>query len=331
MPLVETLPVGDGCAQWPVWATTARIVVTDPDRLAQATSIVRAELDAVDTACSRFRPDSELEAAARDGGRAVPVSNRLAGLVSTALAAARDTNGDVDPTLAAALTAIGYDRDFADLGSARLQAGGSTRDRATGPSVSLTVSPIANWRDIKLEQDHTRAGGCRLTIPRGVRLDLGATAKAWAADRCAALVASACRTGVLVSLGGDIATAGPNPDGWTILVQDGAGQPASSVDIPAGAAIATSSTISRQWTSGPRTLHHILDPRTGAPAPRVWRTASVVAGTCVAANTASTAAIVRGHRAPAWLSRLDLAARLVDVDGAVITVGGWPQPVEVTR
>ena len=87
MPLVETLPIGADTAQWPVWGTVARIVVTDPARLAEATHLVRAELAAVDAACSRFRADSELRAACRAGGRPVTVSPLLADLVSAALIA----------------------------------------------------------------------------------------------------------------------------------------------------------------------------------------------------------------------------------------------------
>jgi thiamine biosynthesis lipoprotein len=166
-----------------------------------------------------------------------------------------------------------------------------------------------------------------------VRLDLGATAKAFAADRCAALVALRCDTGVLVSVGGDIATAGPAPDdrighgyghGWGVRVQDGHGEPACTVTLPAGAALATSSTIARTWQSGTLKLHHILEPRTGAPARAVWRTASVAARTCVDANTLATAALVRGTRARQWLESLGAPARLVAADGDVVTVGGWP-------
>ena len=73
-------------------------------------------------------------------------------------------------------------------------------------------------------------------------------------------------------------------------------------------------------------LHHILDPRTGRPAAPVWRTVSVAAGTCVDANAASTAAIIRGRDAMGWLTRNFLPARLVDAKGAVFTVGGWPEP-----
>jgi FAD:protein FMN transferase len=303
MPLVETLPLGDGCAQWNVWGTVARIVVTDPRHLHAATALVQAELAAVDAACSRFRPDTELEDVYRARGYPVRVSDRLAHLVAAAVHAAADTDGDVDPTLGAALAALGYDRDFSVLA-------------ATDSRRIAIVRPV-DWREIRLD-------GNLLTVPAGARMDLGATAKAWAADRCAALVADTCDTGVLIALGGDIATAGPATGGWDILVQDGPDQPTCTVNLPARAAIATSSTISRNWRQGTQTFHHILSPRTGYPATRTWRTASVVAHTCVAANTMSTAAIIRGDRARAWLHERDAAARLVTADGAIITCGGWP-------
>jgi thiamine biosynthesis lipoprotein len=225
--------------------------------------------------------------------------------VAVALDAAYRTGGDVSPTVGGALVHLGYDRDLALL-------------PATNRQAAPRVSAVPNWRDVRLD-------GRDLTVPPGVLLDLGATAKAHAADRCARLAAVGCGTGVLVSLGGDIATAGPAPDGgWRVLVQDGPAQPGETVALPAGAALATSSTISRQWRAGGRLLHHILDPRTCQPAPPVWRTVSVAAARCLDANTAGTAAIVRGHRALDWLRAQGLPARLVDADGRVRTLGGWP-------
>ena len=128
-----------------------------------------------------------------------------------------------------------------------------------------------------------------------------------------------------MSLGGDIATAGPAPDGgWQIRVQDGPDQPYAAVTLPGGAALATSSTHSRRWRSAGELVHHIIDPRTGRPAAPVWRTTSVAAFTCVRANTLSTAALVRGAAAVAWLRELGAPARLVAADGTVVTVGAWP-------
>ena len=99
--------------------------------------------------------------------------------------------------------------------------------------------------------------------------------------------------------------------------------PSAVVAIRSGG-LATSSTAARRWRRGGDVLHHILDPRSGLPAAPVWRTVSVAAATCTDANIASTAAIIRGEAAPAWLAGLGLAARLVAESGAVLTLGGWP-------
>ncbi|XVV11094.1 FAD:protein FMN transferase [Actinoplanes sp. CA-131856] len=321
MPLIETLPIGADTAQWTVWGTVARVVVTDPAAIDEAAAIVREELAAVDLACSRFRTDSELRQVTP--GRAVAISPLLAELVGAALRAARETDGDVDPTIGAALHGLGYDRDFAEItgrgsgaDAAAVTGLGYDRDfaavtgRRVAPAVRVFAAP--DWRSVRLHDG-------RLTVPAGVLLDLGATAKAVAADRCAALVAERLGTGVMVALGGDIATAGAAPDGgWKVLVQDRPGDPSHAVRLPSGAAVATSSTASRTWGH----LHHILDPRTGLPAPRVWRTVTVAAHSCLRANTLTTAAIVRGRGASGLLR--GVPSRLVTPDLDVVRQGGWP-------
>ncbi len=309
MPLRERLPLDSGTAQWPVWGTTARLVITDRVRLRTARRLVANHLAAVDKACSRFRPNSEVCRLLRAAGRPVRVSALLAELVTAALRAARLSDGDVDPTLGTAMQRLGYERDLSLLPTCGGWFEGRER-RAPG------------WRNVRLD-------GRDLTVPAGVLLDLGATAKAYAADHCARMVAERCGVGVQVSLGGDIATAGTAPDGgWRILVGDQPDEPATTVTLPGGAALATSSTISRQWQHSGRRLHHILDPRTCRPVPPVWRTVSVAAYRCVDANTFSTAAVVRGDAAPAWLRSLGVPARLVTADRQVLTLGQWPAEVQ---
>jgi thiamine biosynthesis lipoprotein len=294
--------------------TGVQVIVTDGCQLAAARAMLEADLAAVDLACSRFRPDSEIVALDRaTGAGPVEVSPLLAEAIAVALRAARLTDGDVDPTVGAAMDAVGYDRDFSLV-------------PREGPAVKLTVRTIPGWRQVEFDE---RARLLRL--PPGVRLDLGATAKAWAADRAAARIATATGGGVLVSLGGDVAVCGPAPDGgWRIRVQDISGRPEDPPTGPSAVVairtggLATSSTAARRWRRGGDVLHHILDPRTGLPAEAVWRTVSVAAATCTDANIASTAAIIRGRAAPAWLTELGLPARLVDEAGRVHTVGGWP-------
>lgn len=302
MPLAETLPIGPGTAQWSLWSTTARLVVTDPGSLPQARGVVTDLTARVEAACSRFRPDSELSRLPADG-RPVRVSALLAELVAAALLAARRTDGDVDPTLGDALAAAGYDRTFVLIGD------GPVRDLVPGTRL---------WEQVRLDGD-------LLHLPTGVRLDLGATAKAWTADRCARAVVAECGGGALVALGGDIATAGDAPaGGWRVLVRDLPDEPGCQIALEAGGALATSSTVSRTWRRDGRSMHHILDPRTGAPAAGPWRTVSVAAASCEEANTVTTAGIVRGLDALPWLRELGVPARLVGRSGKVLTLGGWP-------
>jgi thiamine biosynthesis lipoprotein len=163
-----------------------------------------------------------------------------------------------------------------------------------------------------------------------VLIDLGATAKALAADRAARAIASAADTGVLVNLGGDIAVSGPPPpSGWRVeidAVPACAGVPLAARPVIAilDGGLATSSPVSRVWYRGRQPVHHIVDPRTGAPASSCWSAASVAAASCVDANAASTAAIIKSAAAPGWLTGLGLPARLVSKSGVVVRTGGWP-------
>ncbi|MDQ1048971.1 FAD:protein FMN transferase [Streptomyces sp. V4I2] len=167
--------------------TTVRLVVTDPALLDSCNLLLARHLAALDSA----------------QGRPVRVSPLLAEALAVALAAAEATDGVVDPTVGSAMAAIGYDRDL-------------TLVQEDDRPVRLRVKRAPGRRQVRLD----RATGT-VTVPPGLRLDLGATAKAWAADRAAATLARAADCGVLVGLGGDTAVAGEPPaGGCQIRVQD---------------------------------------------------------------------------------------------------------------
>jgi thiamine biosynthesis lipoprotein len=284
--------------------TSALLVLTEPAALDDGMRLLAEDLAAIDAAASRFRADSELSRL--PAGRAVPISPLLTEALAVALRAAQLTDGLVDPTVADAMNGIGYDRDLADL--------------VDGP---VTIAPAPGWWRIGLDVDRRE-----VLVPHGVHLDLGATAKALVADRSAARIGAALGCGVLVSLGGDVATHGSAPQGgWRLGIGDdhqtALRAPDAMVTIAAGG-LATSSTMVRRWRRDGRDLHHIVDPRTGDLPDSRWRTVSVAAAGCVDANTASTAAIVLGDAAPGWLAARGLPSRLVDLDGVVRTVAGWP-------
>lgn len=305
-----------GVADWRALGTSVRILTTDPHAITAARVLVEREIAAIDRAASRFRPDSELARVNGANGRPVRVSHLFATALRAALRAARITAGAVDPTIGAGLVALGYDRDFRVL-------------PLDGPP-PLMLRPAPGWRCVQVRDTppDDESSGSIVQLPPGVQLDLGATAKALAADRAARLAADITDCGVLVSLGGDIAVAGPAPyQGWRVRVaDDSAGPtdaPGQTVSIDAGG-LATSSTTVRRWRRGGVTWHHLLDPWSGAPAAGPWRTVSVAAGSCVDANAAATAAVVRGAGAEAWLRQTGLPARLVAYTGAVTTIGRWP-------
>ena len=272
---------------------------------------VEDELAAIDRACSRFRDDSELSALNRSAGEPFAASPLLIEAVEVALRAARITDGDVDPTIGRAMAALGWDCDFSVLVSR------DERER-------FQVVPAAGWRSIVV------ADGV-IEMPAGAEIDLGRDGQGarrrplpHAPPRSPPVTRSARqprrrprrrRLRARRRLGRARHRRPPHArstrDGQTVAVRSGG--------------LATSSTTVRRWRAGGREHHHIVDPRTGLPAAEVWRTVSVAAATCVDANTASTAAVVRGREAPAWLDRMGLPARLVALDGSVSTTGAWPE------
>ena len=303
----------NGSTSFSALGTTAVLVLTDAAALPLGRSLLADELDALELACSRFRDDSELSRANARAGEAVRVSPLLAAAVGVALDAARATGGLVTPALGEPLRSAGYDRTF------RLV-------RAREQWTFVPVEPSADaWSRVVLDGD-------RLTVPPGVELDLGATAKALAADRAARAIAAAAGCGALVSLGGDLAVRGEPPaGGWCVRVDD---DHAAPLDAPGprvlvtDGGVATSSTAVRRWRTDRGEAHHVIDPRTALPARTPWRTVTVAARSCVDANVAATAAIVLGDDAPAWLTERGLPARLVAEDGGLAFTCGWPADTE---
>ncbi len=289
--------------------TTARVVVWPPHELPRALDAVDRQLADLDRQASRFREDSEISQVNSSEAHTFFLTEGLADLLATALAAAELTNGLVDPTVGGALIALGYDRDFSAM-------------QKNLPDVPGVGPPAPGWASIELD-------GRLLRRPAGIVLDLGATAKGVGSDRSALAARNSMDAGgVLVSLGGDLAVAGESPQGgWPIRVAEdpfGDQRPSGHVVRLHRGGVATSSVVCRRWCRGDRTLHHIIDPRTGEPAQARWRTATVAAPTCAHANAASTALIVGGEDALDVVTAAGLPARLVGHDGSLHLIGSWP-------
>jgi thiamine biosynthesis lipoprotein len=300
-----------GVERWLAWSTEVTVAVDPSVSIHRAAALVRREIASFDSACNRFRPDSEVSELNRLGrtvGRASPV---FVEAVATALRAARVTDGAVDPTVGRSLLALGYDRDFGELPG-----------RSSRPVVELPI-PSPGWRCVAIDEAERR-----VELHAGALLDLGATAKALCVDRAARAIAQELDVSVVVDIGGDLAVAGPAPPGgWQVTVRKHPNHDDEqcAVSIIDGG-LATSGTSVRRWTRAGVDLHHIVDPTTGWSAAVVWQLVTVAAASCVDANIAATASIVWGHDAPFRIAQFGLPARFLHADGQVIEVGGWPSP-----
>ena len=208
---------------------------------------------------SRFRPLSELSRLNAAAGRPFCVSPALFTVVELALGLARHSGGVFDPTVLAALAAAGYDRTFENVRSGN----------ARGTSGAGRFS----WRDVTVDQQ------CRTVhLPAGVGIDLGGIGKSWAVDRLASILGSPC----LVNGGGDVYAAGRPHDApaWLVGVADPfAPERDVAVLEISDRGVATSSRLRRRWRADGEWLHHLIDPRTGAPS-----RSEVVQCTAVASN-----------------------------------------------
>lgn len=319
-------------ARWTAIGCTVHVETRRAADLAPARDVVAQVLRDVDEVASRFRHDSDLSLVNASPGQWVRVDPLLVAAVRVALDAAERTGGLVHPLLGRSLVDLGYDRTFTELDPTVGHPLAGAPGTLGWESAVRRPPALDAWREVEVATDAVR-------IPADTALDLGATAKAWCTDLAVTALRdhldlsadafadtdAAADAEAVVSIGGDLRTCGAQP--WEVGVAehpDAAPEQMTFVELTG--ALATSSTQVRRWHRDGAALHHLLDPRTGAPAVGPWRTVTVAAPTCVAANTASTAAVVLGAEAVPWLRRHTAAARLVAHDGAVITVGDWPAP-----
>ena len=289
-----------------IWGLTGSLTTERDEQMDEAMKRLWYWLDAVDESCNRFRDDSEISRLNDAHGATLAISPTFELALETALRAADVTGDLVDPTVLPALLALGYDRDFDELALSD-----AVLEQPAVPSMGTSA--------IHLDRDaHT------VTLDPPCQLDLGASAKALVVDLVADEVSAS--GGVVVELGGDVAVRGEGPEGpWAIAVSDSLaeGRDEPRVALRHGG-IATSSTATRTWRVGERTVNHIVDPRTGRCARGLYTTATVSASDCVLANAFATAALLWNEDASYHIAQAGWSARLVRRDGSVEFVGGWP-------
>ena len=260
------------------------------------------EFAAVDAELSCYRPDSGLSQLNGTAGSGAwrSASRRLYAFLATAERARRVTSGRFDP------------RVLPDL--ARLGQPGLALPAASVSQARSRLDDGAGWLD---RDPRTRAVRVRSAADSG---GLGkGLALRWAGRRIAAMLAG---QGALLEAGGDILASGSAADGqpWQVGIEDPGGGPDPLAVISlADGAICTSSIARQRWIAPDgRTVHHLVDPRTGEPGGDGLQAVTVAAGDPAWAEVWSKALFLGGpDRIGDEARALGLAAWWVEADGTL--------------
>lgn len=298
-------------AAFPAMSVSVEITAVGaaPAEVARAVARGRRLAEEWETRFSRFRPDSVLSRLNAAGGQAVPVDGVFLDMLETAKAAVQRTGGRFDPSVLPALEAIGYDRSI-ELVQATP---GLTNDNPR------PAAGQAGWSLVGID----RVRG-EVSLPPGMRIDLGGVAKGAFVDRFAAELAH--WPGGCVDAGGDLRVWGTPPDGdrWRIGIEDpfALERDLLVAQIPAGgnAGVATSGAHRRRWVCAGRQVHHLIDPRTGLPVADDVRAVTAFAADVTSAEIAAKALMI----AATPLSRGEtfgaMTAVVTYADGRVVVV-----------
>ncbi len=271
-----------------------------------------AEFREVERNCSRFLPASALSRANRRPNSWHLVPQSLMETMQCALDAHEQTSASFDPRVLDRLVELGYDRSFHLLADENH----ISRRTADSPATPAGVPPIGSpqpWSPTLLPR-------LRLAHLGGCRVDLGGIGKSVAARRAAAVLRRSTRD-FLIDAGGDLVVSGrPAPGAlWRVGVEapSGVAEPLVVLEV-SDTAVATSSVRVRHWVHEGRSVHHLIDPRTGEPGGAGLQAVSVVHPDPVRAEVWAKALFLEGaDRIRERAAAERIAALWVDVEERV--------------
>jgi len=248
------------------------------ERAPELFEIARHEAERIESKFSRYRSGTVIDRVNAGRGEPIVVDAETADLLDYAARCYEFSDGLFDVTTGALRKVWRFEEgsisvDDAELAEARRHIG---------------------WHHVRWERPVLR-------MPKGFELDFGGIGKEYAADRILQRIRERTQASVLVNLGGDIAAAGTRV--WSVGIENPirASELIATIQLRAGA-VATSGTAKRFATVQGRKLGHILNPKTGWPAPDAPLSVTVTGQTCTEAGFWSTLAMLQGGRAEAFLA-----------------------------
>ena len=181
--------------------------------------------------------------------------------------------------------------------------------------------PLVDYRKIQYD-----AAAGDVTLPEGMKIDLGSVAKGYAGQLVAQMLREHGVQSALLNLGGNVQTVGAKPDGspWQIGIKDPQGEDAMMVLSVEDQAVVTSGGYERYFEQDGQTYWHIMDPSTGHPADSGLISVTIVGDEGVVCDGLSTALFVMGleKAADLWVQSCDFEAVFVTASGEVYITEG---------
>jgi len=260
--------------------------------------VLEERLQAINQVLSTYDADSEISRFNRTGADLeFQVSDELWRVTRAAEQVWRESQGAFDPTVGPLVELWGF----------------GAQDRDTPP----TATQMQEVAQVIGMDKLTMSGHAFKKSVAGLMLDLSAIAKGFAVDELSRLLMRGGCAHFMVDIGGEIRTAGDNPQGqdWRIGIEspDPAGIGISQLVIRLPALSVATSGDYRNFTvvDGQR-VDHVMDPRVIAPAENTLVSATVLHKSAMWADAYATAAMVLGvEQALAFAQRIKVPVLLM--------------------
>jgi thiamine biosynthesis lipoprotein len=279
-----------------------------------------SEMERVNSLLNNYDPNSEVSRINQNaGGRAVEISPETMDALKHAVRFCDMTGGALDITIGPLLRLWGFGTDDVGLSTAEPDADAIRRAKS-----------LVDYRALELVERTTADGTIKRTarlVKKGMWIDVGSFSKGFVADKAIAILKKRGIHNALVIAGGTVCALGQKPDGsvWQVGVQHPR-KPGGLMSVVSlkDKSISTSGDYEIYYEKKGKRRTHIIDPRTGAPVPRL-QSASVIASDGMTSDGLDTGLFVLGpEKAIALINSLKGVEALIVSEGGNVTCSdGW--------
>ena len=279
------------------------------DRAEEAVDAAEQEINRLDRLLSTQNSESEIYIVNENGSEIL--SEDTAVLIEKSLELTEDTGGLFDITVYPLMQEWGF-----------------TTGEYKVPEKGRLKKLLQHVDALQIEYESSKR---LLTLPDGVKIDLGGIAKGYTSGRIMEIFQEyGIRSGI-VSLGGNVQTYGAKEDGsfWRVAVQnpDTSSEDTGYIGVLEikDKAVITSGGYERYFEQDDKVYHHILNPTTGYPAEAGLKSVTIVSGDGTLADGLSTSLFIMGKEKALeyWRNHADsFDVILVEEDGTITVSEG---------